>query len=85
MIIIHIIIIIIIIINAFLYPNAFSVPSVASSQQLRKTVLRSSGFKVALCCKSYEAFLLLSRKCRKGIYNVTSFVRLPSDHGSVLH
>jgi hypothetical protein len=64
MIIIHVIIIIII--NTFLYSYAFRVPSVASTQQLFKTVFRSSGFKVALCCKSYKAFLMLSRKGRKG-------------------
>jgi len=48
MIIIHVIIIINNINNTFLYPNAFSVPPVASTQQVLKTVLRSSGFKVAL-------------------------------------
>jgi hypothetical protein len=60
--------------SAFLYPNAFSVQSVGSTQELLKTALRSCGFEVVLFCKSYEAFRLLSRKGRKGIYNVTSFV-----------
>lgn len=52
--------------NTFLHPNTFNVPPVASTQQLLKTVLRSSGLKAALCCTSYEAHLLFSRKCRKG-------------------
>lgn len=68
-----------------LYPKALGVPSVASTQQLLKLYSEAQDSKSHCAVRVMKHFCCFPANAGKAFYNVISFVRMPSDHGSVLH